>query len=235
MSQYPSPYQPPNPYNDYMYAWGQYQGWLAPFHRASMLMFVLGGLGLACGLCLGISDLVIPWKNLPQEFQSAFAEIEAKYGAPASTLLAGMALVSGIPSLLMIVLGIFVRRGSTGAAYVSIVLVAIGTILLVLNLIAGLHDIGGPAGQRVLPAMCLLVVVTALFILLLAWLIRAIRAAPLLRAAQAQYQAQYWQYWQNQQHYAQGYGSPNVAQPFPPPQTQAPQPPPPPPDQPPPG
>ncbi|HEX2972243.1 MAG TPA: hypothetical protein VHP11_07910 [Tepidisphaeraceae bacterium] len=222
MSQYPypSPYQPPTPsYSSYLYAWEEYHELILPARRASNLMFVLGALGLVAALsCLGVRA-AIPWSRLPPELAESFNQLETQTHVPAATFITGVAAIMGIPSVLLIALGFWVRRASKVAIYLAASLVVLILIVLALNILRGLTDavrIPQAAPQAIF-GTCMVLVPTALFGLLLVWLSQAARNATTLREAQARYQAQYWQYLQQQQQYAQPLGMPYPMQPPPPP------------------
>jgi hypothetical protein len=224
-SPYPSPYQPPTPsYKSYLYAWEEYHELVLPARRASTLMFVLGALGVIAGLgCLGMRA-VVPWNNLPPELARSVEQFETQTHISPSAFIAVAALMVGIPSLLLIVLGFFVRRASKIATYLSAGLVVLILLVLVLNILRGLTDIARvpqAAGQALL-GTCMVLIPTALFGLLLTWLAQAARSAGALQAARERYQAQYWQYLQQHQQYAQPYGMPYPMQPPPPPPSKQP-------------
>jgi len=237
VSQYPSPYSPPSPYNDCMYAWGQYHALLDPFRRASTLMFILAALGMACGLLVGIVAVTTPWRQLPPELAKTVQRMESEYQMPAKTAFLTFAVLSLLPSLLLATCGWYVRKGSKGATYTSIALAGLMLLFVGLNLLAGLaQSASSPQGVAgVLPVMCAAVVLGAVFVLLLNWLIQAARNVAPLRAAQSQY----WHYMRQQQQYAQpsgiGYVTPPASLPThtppttPPAEPQAPAAPPPPP------
>jgi len=208
VSQYPSPYSPPSPYNDCMYAWGQYHSLLDPFRRASTLMFILAALSMACGLLVGIVAVTTPWRQLPPELAKTVQRMESEYQMPAKTAFLTFAVLSVLPSLLLATCGWYVRKGSKGATYTSIALAGLMLLFVGLNLLAGLaQSARSPQGVAgVLPVMCAAVVLGAAFVLLLNWLIQAARNVAPLRAAQAQYQSQYWHYMRQQQQYAQPSG-----------------------------
>ncbi|MGE5611731.1 MAG: hypothetical protein ACM359_20965 [Bacillota bacterium] len=220
MSQYPypSPYQPPNPsYGSYLYAWEEYHELVLPARRASTLMFILGALGVIAGLsCLGMRAIV-PWNNLPPELARSFEQFEAQTHMSPATFIAGAALTVGVPSLLLIVLGFFVRRASRIAIYLSAGLVVLILLVLTLNILRGLTDIVRvpQAAHQALLGTCTVLVPTVLFGLLLTWLAQAARSSGALQEARDRYQTQYWQYLQQHQQYGQPYGSPYPMQPPP--------------------
>ena len=227
---YPSPYQPPTPqYSQYNY----YQpDVLGPARRASVLMFVTGGLLIASSLCCGVFAAMLPQLMQQPEFSAQMRTVpgvtqeQMQLGAMIG---GGLAVVGG---LVVIVLGVFVRRGSKGAAITSMVLAVLALLYLVgttiTSMAMGRISLSGANALGV----CFLVLPMALLALLIVWLIGAMRSADHVTAAR--YAQQYWQYAQQQQAYGQQQypypyppaqaGGPGI----PPPQQQQQQPPPPP-------
>lgn len=233
MTQNYGPYQPPDP-SQYAIHYGQdpRAQMLIPARRAALLMFVLGGIGLAMGACMGFVS-ALPFDQLQPEQQRQLAEIERVYGVSLRILLIVSALVAAIPSLLMILLAFFVRRGSKLAIYASMGLVALMLVLTLLQLV-GIFG-GGSTAAQVAFSGCITVMMLSLLILIMTWLIQATRSAPLAAQAQAAYSEQYWrhmqqqQIWQTQQANLPGAQLPPAGQtPITlPPRTQSPPPPPP--------
>ena len=205
MSQYPSPYQPPTAYTSYMYAWEQYRRLILPFRRAGLLMIILGVLGLLMGGCFGAVAGLVRREQMQPEVLRLVRDIEAKTQLSFKVLLVVMAVMVSVPSVLLIVLGLFVRKASRGAVVAGMVLVGIILLFLVRNFLGSLAMAGG-GGPQAMGGVCMAVVMLAMFGLLMGWLVQAARAVPMLRGAAAQYQSQYWQYMQGQGQYGQGYG-----------------------------
>ena len=221
MSQYPSPYMPPSP-PPYGYGYGYYGDpyaeVLAPAQRAGLLMFILGGLLVACGVCGAAMGLLVDWPQMIAEQPAAWSQP----GLPSPDLLrpifAVLGIVSAFVGLLLIGLGVFVRRGALVAVILSIVLTGISLLLVVLALVAGAFT-QGP--REALLGMCVWIVPVVMLGLLLTWLVQSTRSSSQLKALQAQYQQQYWQY---QQQY-QAFNQPGQIPPPPPPPPAPPQPP----------
>ncbi|WP_428938456.1 hypothetical protein [Fontivita pretiosa] len=210
MTQYPQypqpsgqPYSPPyQPYPPaYAYGYDPAEPLLAPARRASVLMYVIAGMGMLCGLCVGAVGLLAPLERFAADsgLQSAAAEL----GLPAEQLLkvvyVVIAVLTMLWSLVLAVLGPLVRRGGLGAIVTAIVLVTLSLLVLAANLLTGLAQTRGHGAAALAAGLLVLIVPTALLGLLLAWLIQAARAAPAVRAArwqQMQYSSQYWQYQQ---------------------------------------
>jgi hypothetical protein len=250
VSQYPpqSPYQfPQPPPMGYAGPYGYDPGAMDPLakcRRASVLMFVFGGLLLLLGGCAaGVM-------NIPG-MEAAIAS-QPGGGLPPDTTFEQfrrqMTVTGGVMvglGLLGIVLGAFVRGGSRGATIGALVLAFLVAIYGALNFLGALALGARGAGAQALMGACLSVFVIGLTVWLIVWLFQAMGAAG--RAANAgawqgqgyaapQHQSMYGQpgyppYPQQQQ---QQWGPPPPPPPpgqWPPPQQQQPnwhQPPPPP-------
>jgi hypothetical protein len=108
---------------------------------------------------------------------------------------AGMGLVYGV---VLVVLGLFVRKGSKGAVITALVLTVLALLYLAFSVIrvvlVGAQPGIGAAGGGI----CTTAIPLVLYVLLLVWLIQALRE----KGRQQQgYPPEYWAYWQQQ--YAQ--------------------------------
>jgi hypothetical protein len=207
---YPSPYAPPQAAA--YYAQPPAETLLAPARRAGILMIVLGALMFLFAACVAVIGALIPNMRTQPEIQDAIAKLEAQLGGQVSvqTLFVVMGVVLTVISVLYIVAGAFARRGGMGAAVTSLVLASLVLLYLVFNGVGSLLMPGG-AG-----AACFSLLIAGIHVLLVVWLIQAIRASTrvkLLQMQQAQYAAQYWQYQQAQAQAQEatggyGYGAP---------------------------
>ena len=197
MSQYPNPQQsqfpvPPTGYPPYAYPTGQTPiDPMAAARRASMLMFILGGLTIFMGLCMGAF---------------AFMDLEhlaAQGGRPLPPLPQGMswtvvAGVFGVIALLaggmQLVVAGFVRRATTTPIVFGIVMSGLLLLYFLVNTFYGFTKGQPDAGVLSLMAF-------SIYALQLYFLMQALRNIPILKQMQAAYQAQYWQYVQQQQAY----------------------------------
>lgn len=208
MSQYPPPYQQqPYPNQGPFDFYRQAANPLGPARRASVLMFVLGGLGLLCGALITLSGLVLTPEMIAQSPNSAqFHEFETQFsGISIRAFMIAMGVFCLLPSILYAVMGFFVRSGKMVSVVLSTVLSGI-TLLLVLFLLLSVF-VNGAKNPTAIPAgLCMTVIPLVLCIVLLVTLIQAIRAAPTVAAAQQQFQNQYWQSMQQQQAAQLGYG-----------------------------
>jgi len=218
MSQYPPP--PPYPPSqqqqqpqqpgygyDFSYYQPQQQDPLAPARRASVLMFILGGLIVLPSFCCGAMGLALPGMMAQQP--GLFSEMSAAGMTPEAlqvtlVVVAGVALFIGVA---MIVLGRFVRGGGIGPVVTSIVLVALIAIYLLLNGLGAVVLPNMTPPQKVLGCAMSVFGLAILGVLLL-WLIQAAKAASRVATMKSQYQQQYWQYQQQQQMYQSGYVAP---------------------------
>src|SRR5258708_39615298 len=118
-NQYPQPYPPPGATGGggYPPGYGQpmYPDWLAPARRASLLMIVLGIVGLMCGLCLGVVAFA-PLERMAAEQGKALPQLPPgvtyQLVRQSATLMAFIAVPMGIAQL---VTAAFIRRGGAGA------------------------------------------------------------------------------------------------------------------------
>ncbi len=184
---------------------------LRPARRASVLMFVITGLMLLCGICVGAMASV-PWDriDLPAETRAELARMEQEVQVPLATVFAVLAGILIVPSVLLGILAFFVRKGGSGVIITSIIVTGLLLLLAGLNLITSLQ--GGVLAT--VPQLVFL----ALLVLLFVWLIQALKNAGQIRDLRLGQQFQQWQAMQNQQQYGGYYGQyPGQAPPPPPP------------------
>ncbi|MDB5292565.1 MAG: hypothetical protein JWL69_3806 [Phycisphaerales bacterium] len=185
-------------------------------------MFVLGALGLFCGVFMLFAGAVLTPAQVAASPQAAqIQQMESQIGMSIQKIAQVVGAMMGIPALLFLILGYFVYRGSKVGIILSLILTGITLLFLAVNLVTG--AIGGAANAAM--GMCMLSVPIILSGLLLAWLIQALRASSAVAAMQQQYHAQYAYHQQQLQAYQQqggyGYGQqqqPYGQQPSPPPQ-----------------
>jgi hypothetical protein len=209
MSQYPpSPYTTPNAYPA-NYGFDPMGAYLAPGRRASLMMFIMGGLGFACGICMGLVGAFAPVATLLQQGGMDLAQF-GDVGMPPEQFLKIMYIVGGgmalLASLILIVLGFFVRRGSMVATIIAIIICGLGSLFLLVNTFTGLFEIVRQHSPQAALGLLFVLIALGAFVVLLTWLVQAARGASALHTARAQYQMQYWQYMQQQQMYMQQAG-----------------------------
>jgi hypothetical protein len=198
MSQYPSPYQTPHaPMQHYASPIDP----LGASKRASLLLFILGPLGLLLGACLFSMPLLIKAAPGPQADQLRDKVMQSTH-MPAETIFPAMGAIFVVPALLMLIFAFFVRRGNRGATATSCALMGVLLAFWLVNTIGGMFL--QPMDARSAFGLCINVVLLAVFGLELFWLIAALRGSKNAQIAQQQYAAQYWQYQQAMQAYAYG-------------------------------
>jgi hypothetical protein len=107
----------------------------------------------------------------------------------------------------MIILAIFVWRGSVAAIIATIVLVSLALLLGIFNSLASLQNARWLGGPHLMAVGCVAVLIPLVLGALVAMLVAALKSARRARNALWQQQAQYWQYQQQQYAYGQpGYG-----------------------------
>jgi hypothetical protein len=179
---------------------------MQPARNASLLMIVLGVLMLIYSLCNGVSSLVTSNEQLLQQMQTLSKE-------PPPFSIGTMRVMTIIISSVVMVLAIFllmtaghVRRG--GSTAITVALIGVIIIVALLGLLTLVALLAGLAVPVAFIFGCIFIIPTALFALLLFWLIQARRGTDQLRSMQSQYQQQYMMYQQAMQQYGQqtGYG-----------------------------
>jgi hypothetical protein len=207
---------------------------LAASRKASLLMFVLGGLTLFMGTCMLATIIAMPAGQFGQQMQQSAEATGQKMPFTAEQL--RIMFITFLAVALMIaagfiVLGVAVRRGGKTGTVIALVATALMLAFLALQLLSTIVvALQAPAALAV---VVMLLIPISLLGLLGAWLIGALRAMSRAGSYQQQYAAQYWQYQQNMQAYAyaaqqqgfapQGYATAQA------PQSPLPTPPPPPP------
>jgi hypothetical protein len=226
------------------------QDYLAPARRASVLMWVVGGLIVAAAVCCVGMGFILPRAQLPPETQAQFNQFQSESGFSITSMFIVVGVMFLLAGVLTIVFGFVARGGTLGrviaALIFNVLVVLLALLLLVMGLIAAASGkSGGPGGPGVelIVNLCMWSVPLALYGVALLWLIQAVKnssaVAAMAAQQQAQYQAQYWQYQQAAQAYGYGAGGAGTppappqapASPVPPPAAAPPSPQPPPPDE----
>lgn len=223
MSQYPPPFQPPQgplgyaPYNPAADV-------LRPARIASVMLWILGGLGTLCGVCVGAIPWVMPLDRAVAEMRAQLRPDQVQqFGnvdlvQVTKIVFTGAGVLALLAGLLLIITAAFVRRGSRGAAITAMVECILVVLWCVLCVCAGLIQVtrGTTAG---IGAVALWLAIAIAVSIVIYWLARALQASGMVRQQQ-QYQAQYLQYMQQHMGPGQGgygYGSPGQRPPPPPP------------------
>jgi hypothetical protein len=175
VSQYP--YQPPSP-GTYGYGYfGQdpLGDLLLPAKRASICMFVLSALTLPCGVLAGLLWGMLVKGRLPPEMNAQYQQLEeqlSSMGLSLSGLAATIASALLIVGVIMVVLGVMVRRGGLGSVVVGIIVCGLLALFALLS-VAGSVLQAGQRGGEALGGACLWGVVLVLLIFTLVFLIQA--------------------------------------------------------------
>jgi hypothetical protein len=185
VSQYPQPYPQP-PFPGVPYAPGGRPGPdpRKAARRASVLMWVLGALGVLFGLFMAaLAQPMIEWMlaNPPpgqeaqvEQLREQMRQLEAQ-GLSFATQLLVVGIVTIVIGGLMGVLAFFVRGGSRVASVLSTVLTGLVLAYLALSTVVGIVM----SGPQALLAGCFMLVPGALMVLLIVWLIQSLRAPQL--------------------------------------------------------
>jgi hypothetical protein len=209
----PPPYQPPPP-GPLGYAPQQpgFADSLAPARRAAIMCWVLGGLGLLCGLCLNGVAFLAPLDTLADEFRrsvppeqlKALGNIDLTQALKIGYALIG--IVTLLISIVLLILGGFIRRGGRGSIITGLVIYIALALACALVVLVGLIQ-AVTVSPTALAAVVIWLVIGAAVAVTIHWLVQALRAGG---AAAQQLQAYYWQLQQQQQAmqqpYGQGYG-----------------------------
>jgi hypothetical protein len=177
----------------------------APARRSAVLMFVVGGFLLLCGVCVGLVARLAPLDQLAAA-SGVNADQIAEIGMTPAELMRLIYIIMAVGSLvlgiLFCVLGLLLRKGGIVPAVCSLVLVSLLVLFMLLQVVTATAQVL----TRREPAIGVALMISVAFLLLLVWLvislIGAIRAAASIRAAQGQYAQQYWQ--MQQQAYQHG-------------------------------
>lgn len=233
MTQYPNPYQPPAGAPGFNYYRPAGPDPLAPARRASVLLFVLGGLAVLGGICAGLIAWVVPLDQIINQAQSSLTPQQLSQLPPGMslehlvrigyTVLAVLGVGFGV---LLLCLAPFVRGGGRGATITAIVVFLLVGLLCLFDLLSALAQLAGGAVATGIVSLVFVAVVGGLIILALVLLFQAMRTSGYAAWHRQQMQAQYWHYQQQQAVYTQqpttpagyGYGYGSV----PPPQQSAP-------------
>jgi hypothetical protein len=163
-------------------------------------MFVYGGLLLLCGGCSLANAAFMRSPEMVRRMQEVLPNVQPP--SARDTAIAAGALV--VASILFVALGVWVRGGRRAASITAIVFVSLILLWQALSFVTGLLSGIPPAALGL--SMCVntfLLIVP--MIVLLVWLVQAVRNSGQLDAAKA-YAHQYWPY--GQQYPPQGYPPP---------------------------
>ena len=189
MSQYP--YMPPQPPGSYPpMGYGYYEDPLLPARRASVMLFVVGALTMLLGTCAGLMLITLPELMKNPEFT---ANLNNTPGLTLDTLKEALqySVAIGLAlGLLMILLGVFTRRGSMPAIITAIILTSLLILVQVVRVlqVAMAGATMSANGSVLAGAVCGSFVPLVLFGVQLALLIGAVRGAARAKAMREQQQ-----------------------------------------------
>ena len=217
MSQYPylpSPYLPPTPnYGDFF---GAFDEGRRPAAAACIMQIVLGCLLVLFSGLLAVMYRVVGVTAIVEQMQSYGVSMPGQDLAEVLRLslmvFGGGAAVVGIA---LVVLGIFVRRGSRGAAMTSIALLGLVALVCLLNVMGGLSQTG--AILMLVVSVVMYGSVLAVCIAAIANLVRALRAWRDRQSVAAMQQAWLMMQQPSASPYGYGYGYSYASAPSPPP------------------
>lgn len=233
MSQYP-PYQPPTvPYGYGYYPQDPLEVLLRPAKRASIFMFIMGGLLIPCGglilLASGMDFNAMAAGPQQAQFQMLESQLSS-LGYTLAGILRVMGLIIGLPGVLFILLGVFVRGGGLGSVITSLIYTGLLTLLVGFIVVSGIvQTVGQQRGEMVI-GLCVWMIPLALLVITFSFLIQATKnAGQISQARQGGYgggwpqqpqqppQQQQWQQpWPGQQPGQWGGGQQNWPPPPPP-------------------
>jgi hypothetical protein len=208
----PPPYQPPPGPLGYQPQPGYFDP-LAPAKRAAVMCWVLGALGLLCGLCLNGIAFLAPLdtlveearKNIPPEQLKALGNMDL--AQLVKIVYAGMGIVTLLIAIVLLIVGGFVRRGGRGAIITGLVIHIGMALFCAFVILVGLIQ-AATVSPAALVAVVIWLAIGAAIAVTIYWLAQALRASG---AAAHQLQAYYWHLQQQQgfqppQGYGYGYG-----------------------------
>ena len=178
---------------------------LGPARRASLMLFLLGGLLLLATTCAGVSvvgetdEMLI--KGI-EDMRQVSPEAAAVYTPRLlRTVQGAMAVIIGLLGVTAIILAVVVRSGSRASSVTALVLVVLPTLGTILLLLLSL--LGGPTTFAT--SLLILFIPLALSGMTIAFLINAIRAAGQVDAARRQMYAMHQHQQMQYQAYAQSF------------------------------
>ena len=173
---------------------------LVPARRASTTMYVLGGLGIACGLCIG-GLFRLPLQKMAAQQGGTLPPLPQGITYEQLTGVATVfAIIAIVVSLLQLIAAANVRRGSPVAIILGMTMTSLVMLYFVFQTVGALQN-----GQ--ISVILFTIAPLVAYAVQMTFLTQARRAGPFLQQAQAAYQAQYAQHLQQQQAYnSGGYG-----------------------------
>ena len=189
--------------------------------RASVMLWIFGGLSLLSGVCLAAVAWLAPMAQLIEQMGKISPEQAQQFSTPQMqtvirigyAVFGALGLVTGI---ILLATAWFVRQGRRGAVITALVGSVPIVIWAILTTFGGMIALamGNPLGAV---QVFLGIIVAGLIGLTISWLFQALRPQG-AGGQQRVINQQYWQFMQQQQVGGYGYGTPP---PLPPPPTQS--------------
>lgn len=214
------PYQPPGGPMGYAPAPGWNSPLLAAALRAAVMMWVLGALGLLFGFCMTTVALVAPLDMLMKQARQSIPQAQSLHLSDSELvhllklLYLGMGVVLLAGSIVLLILGFFVRRGKRGAIITGIVIFVGLTLFAAFSVLSGVIQAATGNSFMLLGAL-LWLVLGGVFGLTILWLVQALRAGAATQQMQAYYTQLQQQPFQAHSGYGYGYQMPAQAAPSP--------------------
>ena len=144
---------------------------LRPARRAGVLMFIVAGLMLLCGAFVGILGAIpLESMQLPPEVKAELDRLQSTNQVDLQLVFLIASAVMLIPAILMVILGIYVRKGGLFSQVSALILTALLTLFIGINALTALQQGGWPAA--IVPGL-----LTVLLILIITQLIVGIGRA----------------------------------------------------------
>jgi hypothetical protein len=184
---------------------------MGPARRASVMLWVIGGLGAACGLCVTTAVWLMPVEQLVEQMRASMSPDQQRQLANMDIVkIFRIAVTIGcvlglVVAVVMLGTAGFVRRGNRPAIVTAIVACSLLGIGCALRFMVDVAAIA--VGTQVLQSLGDIVFWIAVGVavgMTIRWLIQAMSASK--RMAQQQLM-QYWRYQQQQQPIGYGYGA----------------------------
>jgi hypothetical protein len=182
VSNFQSPYTPPGDFDFYSPPWPPQA--LTAARRAAMLMFILAGLALAVGTLFFCGSLALPGQ-MSEDQRKTLEELVAPYGMSIRAYFVFSGFVMCVPGLILVALGIFVRRGK----FVPIVMAIVVDALMLAVVVISIFKMVVGRDTNAFLNMCPPIGAGFIMAFLMARLIAAAKASRQAKAMQ-------WQYWQ---------------------------------------
>lgn len=164
-----------------------------PAQRAGLLMIIVGCLTVVLAIGLASLGAAMPRDQYPPNLQQQIAKIETDLGVSWNTMLRIAGGIVAVPAVLMVIFGVFVRRGSMTAAVLGMVLMSLMALYLGMVLVQSIYALVTGSAQGAAAPVVFCIAAMALFGVQIFWLAKAIINAGPLKVFTQQHQAMAWQ------------------------------------------